>query len=148
MGVRNEIQEAVRALPPGGVVGYGDVARACGTVAVLVGKVLAVCGEGVPWQRVIGSDGTLRTARRGSLCAARQRALLEAEGVTFDAEGRVPSDEPAWERGRVALAGWARGPAQGKTPAPTNGAVSAAGRDRLPARGHRSVPTDGANTME
>lgn len=106
MGLRREILDAVRAVTPGSVVGYGDVARACGTIPVLVGKALAFCDADVPWQRVIGSDGTLRTARRGAALAARQRALLEAEGIRFEATGRVSPDDPAWERGQTALAAW------------------------------------------
>jgi methylated-DNA-protein-cysteine methyltransferase-like protein len=116
--LRREILDAVRALPSGAVVGYGDVARACGTIPLLVGKTLAACGADVPWQRVIGSDGTLRTARRGSAYAARQRALLEKEGVTFDADGRVPPDDPAWERGFSAMRAWGRRAAEGKAISP------------------------------
>lgn len=109
MSVRRDILDAVRALPPGAVVGYGDVARVCGTIPVLVGKALAFCDGDVPWQRVIGGDGTLRTARRGATYAALQRALLEAEGVRFTEQDRVSPGEPAWERGREALLAWARG---------------------------------------
>jgi methylated-DNA-protein-cysteine methyltransferase-like protein len=111
--LRAEIFAAVAAVPRGGVVGYGDVARACGTIPVVVGKALAHCGPGVPWQRVVGTDGSLRTARRGPEFAARQRALLEGEGIAFDAEGRVPPAEPGWERGRAALAAWLRATAEG-----------------------------------
>ena len=56
------------------------------------GAVLAACDEeGVPWHRVVRSDGSLAKG-------ARQRQLLEAEGVPFrgrrvDMEhARVPSE--------------------------------------------------------
>ena len=42
-----------------------------------------------PWQRVVGSDGYLRIAKRSQAWAQRQRALLEAEGVGFKANGDV-----------------------------------------------------------
>lgn len=109
MSVRRDIFAAVRAVPAGSVVGYGDVARACGSIPILIGKALAFCPDDVPWQRVVGSDGTLRTARRGAIYAERQRALLEGEGVAFDGDGRVERGEPAWERGQAALLEWSRG---------------------------------------
>ena len=43
----------------------------------------------VPWQRVVGSDGYLRIGRRSPPLMQRQRELLEAEGVTFKANGCV-----------------------------------------------------------
>jgi methylated-DNA-protein-cysteine methyltransferase related protein len=101
--LRERIFAAVRAVPRGGVVSYGDVARACGTIPIVVGKALAHSIDGVPWQRVVGQDGTLRTARRGAEFAARQRALLEAEGVAFAGDGRVDGTDPGWERGLAAL---------------------------------------------
>src|SRR5262249_24973333 len=101
--LRERIFAVVRAVPRGGVVSYGDVARACGTIPVVVGKALAHSPDGLPWQRVIGQDGTLRTARRGPEFAARQRALLEAEGVAFAEDGRVDGRDPGWERGLAAL---------------------------------------------
>jgi alkylated DNA nucleotide flippase Atl1 len=79
------------------------VARVCGTIPVVVGKALSHCPDDLPWQRVIGQDGTLRTARRGAEFAARQRARLEAEGVAFDEDGRVPGADPGWERGLASL---------------------------------------------
>jgi methylated-DNA-protein-cysteine methyltransferase-like protein len=101
--LRERIFAAVRVVPRGGVVSYGDVARACGTIPVVVGKALAHCPDDLPWQRVIGQDGTLRTARRGADLAARQRARLEAEGIAFDEDGRVPAADPGWERGLASL---------------------------------------------
>jgi methylated-DNA-protein-cysteine methyltransferase-like protein len=50
----------------------------------------------VPWQRVINSQGTI-SLPKGSSGADRQRALLESEGVVFDASGRVDFDFVGWD---------------------------------------------------
>lgn len=52
-------------------------------------------GEGIPWQRVINSQGkiSLPEAEGG----ARQRQLLEAEGITFSEKGRVDLREYGWD---------------------------------------------------
>jgi len=57
-----------------------------------VGGAMAACPEGVPWQRVINSQGKI-SARQG---AREQRQLLEAEGVTFDARERVDLSRFGW----------------------------------------------------
>ncbi len=43
----------------------------------------------MPWQRVVGADGYLRIAKRSPELWQLQRALLEAEGVTFDEKNCV-----------------------------------------------------------
>ena len=64
----------VRATPPGFVRTYGDVSPGSPRFA---GSVLAACADpDVPWQRIVRADGSLAKG-------ARQRALLEAEGVPF-----------------------------------------------------------------
>ena len=64
----------VRATPPGFVRTYGDVSPGAPRFA---GSVLAACADPtVPWQRIVRADGSLAKG-------ARQRALLEAEGVPF-----------------------------------------------------------------
>jgi alkylated DNA nucleotide flippase Atl1 len=64
----------VRATPPGFVRTYGDVSPGAPRFA---GAVLAACNDPtVPWQRIVRADGSLAKG-------ARQRALLEAEGVPF-----------------------------------------------------------------
>ena len=69
----------VRAIPPGFVTTYGDLSPGAPR---FTGAVLFSCDDpGVPWHRVVRADGTLAKG-------ARQRALLEAEGVPFRA-GRV-----------------------------------------------------------
>lgn len=115
--LRERIFAVVRGVPRGAVVSYGDVARACGTIPVVVGKALAHSPDDLPWQRVIGQDGTLRTARRGAEFAARQRALLEAEGVAFAEDGRVPEADAGWERGLASLPAPAREVAGAPAPA-------------------------------
>jgi alkylated DNA nucleotide flippase Atl1 len=68
------ILDRVRATPEGFVRSYGDVSPGAPRVA---GAVLAGCGDhGVPWHRIVRADGSLAKG-------ARQRALLEAEGVPF-----------------------------------------------------------------
>jgi methylated-DNA-protein-cysteine methyltransferase-like protein len=64
----------VRAIPPGFVRTYGDVSPGAPRFA---GTVLHACDEpGLPWHRVVRADGSLAKG-------ARQRALLDAEGVPF-----------------------------------------------------------------
>jgi alkylated DNA nucleotide flippase Atl1 len=64
----------VRAIPEGFVASYGDVAPGAPRFA---GAVLSATEDpGVPWHRVVRADGSLAKG-------ARQRALLEAEGVPF-----------------------------------------------------------------
>lgn len=81
----------VRLIPPGQVMSYGQVGDEVGCTARQAGWAMnqAWDGANVPWQRVVGSDGHLRTAKRSPLLAQRQRVLLEAEGVTFRPSGGV-----------------------------------------------------------
>ena len=69
-----EIIARIRAIPPGFVRSYGDVSPGAPRLA---GAVLHDCDDpSVPWHRVVRSDGSLAKG-------ARQRVLLEAEGVPF-----------------------------------------------------------------
>lgn len=67
----------ISSLQPGDVVTYGEVAAEAGYpgAARAVGTVLAK-SDGLPWWRVVGSGGRLRTPDR-----ARQARLLADEGV-------------------------------------------------------------------
>lgn len=87
------VQLVVRQIPAGAVSSYGDVAAVVGggCDGRLVGQALAAIGAAeVPWQRVVSRDGTIST--RG----LRQRELLEAEGVAFDAQGRAVMARHRW----------------------------------------------------
>jgi methylated-DNA-protein-cysteine methyltransferase related protein len=67
----------IRATPPGFVRAYGDVSPGAPRFA---GSVLAANDdESLPWHRIVRADGSLAKG-------ARQRALLEAEGVPFTGE--------------------------------------------------------------
>ena len=67
----------IRATPEGFVRSYGDVSPGAPRFA---GTVLAGCEDPtVPWHRIVRADGSLAKG-------ARQRALLEAEGVPFRGE--------------------------------------------------------------
>jgi alkylated DNA nucleotide flippase Atl1 len=69
----------VRSVPAGFVTTYGDL---CPTAPRFAGAVMAACEDpGVPWWRVVRADGSLAKG-------ARQRRLLEAEGIPFRG-GRV-----------------------------------------------------------
>lgn len=99
------VWEIVRQIPPGKVSTYGKIAAmipppegmtlrsydAFG--ARWVGGAMAACPEGVPWQRVINSQGKISLRPGGS----EQRQLLEAEGVVFDEKGRVNLKRFGWE---------------------------------------------------
>jgi methylated-DNA-protein-cysteine methyltransferase-like protein len=84
------ILAAVRAIPRGEVAGYGEVARRAGVPgrARWVARLLATSDDaGLPWHRVLRSDGRIAFPR-GSETGAEQARRLRAEGVMV-VDGRV-----------------------------------------------------------
>lgn len=92
----------VRQIPRGKVASYGQIAALLGhpRAARTVGWALNALREGehdpVPWQRVINSAGRISISR-ADLSADLQRALLEEEGVEFNAYGYVDWSRFGWE---------------------------------------------------
>lgn len=92
------IYAVVRQIPRGRVATYGQIAYFLDRcTARRVGYAMAAlpAGSDVPWQRVINGQG--RCSRRS--CGdghEEQRALLEREGVVFDARGRVDLQRYGW----------------------------------------------------
>jgi len=93
MSSRTRIHAAVRRIPRGRVSSYGAVATAAGLPghARQVGYALAALEDGtdVPWHRVVNARGEISPRSGDRSVEALQRALLEAEGITFDERGRV-----------------------------------------------------------
>jgi len=72
-----EVLRRARSVPAGFVTTYGDL---CPAAPRFAGAVMAACEDpDVPWQRVVRADGSLAKG-------ARQRRLLEAEGIPFRGE--------------------------------------------------------------
>lgn len=91
------IYTLVRQVPYGRVTTYGAIARLVGCTARTVGFAMAAlpAGHSVPWQRVINSQGRVSPRRDGDGNLV-QRLLLEAEGVRFDASGKVDLKVYGW----------------------------------------------------
>ena len=98
-GLHARIHAVVRRIPRGRVASYGQVAQIAGiaTHARLVGYAMAALPEGsrVPWQRVVNAQGRV-SPRATPGYDALQRALLEREGVRFDAQGRIDLARFGW----------------------------------------------------
>jgi methylated-DNA-protein-cysteine methyltransferase-like protein len=94
---RDKVIALVASIPPGRVASYGQVARLAGPPrgARLIGGILRHAGDTLPWQRVINKDGGISTYKVGA--GELQRALLEAEGVVFGADGRCDLGVYGWE---------------------------------------------------
>jgi methylated-DNA-protein-cysteine methyltransferase-like protein len=90
-GFHGRVHAVVRTVPAGRVTTYGDIATLLGSprVARHVGYALAALTDPtVPWHRVINAQGCI--SHRGDLVRAEsQRRRLEAEGIEFDARGRI-----------------------------------------------------------
>jgi methylated-DNA-protein-cysteine methyltransferase-like protein len=97
-GLYKRIYAVVRKIPKGKVTNYGHIAQiAGGCTARMVGYAMASvpAGSGVPWQRVVNSKGGI-SIRGGGDGALHQREMLEAEGVEFDAAGRIDLKKYGW----------------------------------------------------
>ena len=94
------IYAIVERIPYGRVATYGQIAAIEGSsTARMVGYALAALSGSdrtVPWQRVLNRTGAV-SARSGGGGTSRQRRALEAEGVLFDAAGRIDLDAFGWD---------------------------------------------------
>ena len=94
------IHAIVRMIPRGRVATYGQIAAIEGSsTARMVGYALAALSgsdRNVPWQRVLNRAGTVSERSAGG-GVVRQRRALEAEGVLFDAKGRIDFDSVGWD---------------------------------------------------
>ena len=94
---------AVKRIPRGRVATYGKIAALVGRPrhARQAGYALAATPENkkIPWHRVINAQGkiSLRLKHWDSGSDDYQRILLEAEGVTFDSNGRVDLKRFRWQ---------------------------------------------------
>jgi methylated-DNA-protein-cysteine methyltransferase-like protein len=96
--VYQRICAVVAQIPAGQVATYGQIARIVGGCTPrMVGYAMAALtpDSRVPWQRVINRQGKI-SPRAGGVGSAYQRQLLEAEGLIFDASGRVDLDQVGW----------------------------------------------------
>jgi methylated-DNA-protein-cysteine methyltransferase-like protein len=99
-----QVWEIARRIPRGKVATYGQIAKMippplgveieayAAFAPRWVGGAMAACPDDVPWQRVINSQGKV-SERAG---AQKQRQLLEAEGILFDAKDRVDLKKYGW----------------------------------------------------
>ena len=71
------VRALVRAIPPGQVRSYGEIADEAGlSSARLVGRLLAEDGHDLPWHRVVRADGSFAQGEK-------QRRRLRKEGIPF-----------------------------------------------------------------
>jgi len=94
--------EVVRRIPPGRVATYGQVARVAGYpgYARQVGYALfRLQGQNtdIPWHRVINAQGCISYSPFRLGYDDLQKALLQAEGIHFDAEGQVDLQQFGWD---------------------------------------------------
>jgi methylated-DNA-protein-cysteine methyltransferase-like protein len=94
------IYRVIRRIPRGRVATYGQVALVAGIPggARIAAAALKVSDGAVPWQRVCAKAGVTRAriAILDPVGAAMQRAMLEDEGVTLDARGRIDLARYGW----------------------------------------------------
>lgn len=99
----NQVWALVQQIPPGRVATYGQITKLVPKPANIddadyqlsssrwVGLAMAACPDGVPWQRVINSQGKISHKTE----AAKQKSLLEEEGVFFSKD-KLDLNEYQW----------------------------------------------------
>ena len=94
------IYEVIRRVPEGKVATYGQVASLAGLPghARQVGYALHAsrAEDELPWQRIVNAKGEV-SPRSDPGYEGLQRAMLEAEGVEFNAAGRIDLKRFRWD---------------------------------------------------
>jgi methylated-DNA-protein-cysteine methyltransferase-like protein len=93
------ILATVDDIPKGRVASYGQVAAEAGLPgrARLVGRTLGGLSgaNALAWHRVVNARGCI--SERPGAAMAEQRRRLDAEGVVFDAKGRIDLARFGWQ---------------------------------------------------
>jgi len=104
----NQVWDIVARIPGGKVLTYGSIGAMIrrpkgiraryysAAKARWVGSAMASCPPGLPWHRVINSQGKI-SVRSGNDHHLLQRKLLEKEGVRFDHVGRIELEKYFWK---------------------------------------------------
>lgn len=91
-GFFQQVYALVAQIPAGKVATYGQIARMLGNPcgARTVGWALHSIPANLklPWHRVVNSRGKISTGKNEPY-PPEQRILLEAEGIEFDASGKI-----------------------------------------------------------
>lgn len=92
------VRQIIGDIPAGKVITYGRVAHYAGNRAGArqVARILHSSSEkyALPWHRVVNRHGKI--SHRPSQGHLYQRALLENEGIIFDAHGRIDLSLYLW----------------------------------------------------
>jgi methylated-DNA-protein-cysteine methyltransferase-like protein len=94
---RERVYDIVSRIPVGKVMTYGSVAIVLGDgyTPRTVGYVMHGSPDGVPWQRVINSQGKCSTGRL-TMPVNLQQEMLEREGVEFSKVGKCDLNVYQW----------------------------------------------------
>jgi len=97
-GFYERVYEVVARIPRGRVATYGQIAHHLGMPqgARAVGWAMRQCPGSLPWHRVVNAQGGLSKGAHPEYCPL-QRSLLEEEGVSFLADGRVELARFGWD---------------------------------------------------
>ena len=101
MNIYDRIYETVKRIPHGPVATYGQIANLTGLFrkARLVGYALfrVAPDADIPWHRVINGKGEISESpfREGN--DYLQKALLEAEGISFTSTGKINLAQHQWQ---------------------------------------------------
>lgn len=96
--IGDRIRAVLKAVPRGRVVSYSGAAARAGVPngGRTTARILHACSDkdGLPWHRVIRSDGRIALAPGAGF--EIQKGLLEAEGVEVSRDGRVDLGRFGW----------------------------------------------------
>ena len=82
----SRVLDVAESIPPGRVMSYGDIAEYLGDGGPRqVGKVMSLWGGGVPWWRVVRSDGTFLAGHERE---AIRHYRSEGTPLRLDSDGR------------------------------------------------------------
>ncbi|AKU99571.1 methylated-DNA--protein-cysteine methyltransferase-related protein [Labilithrix luteola] len=91
------VWKIVKKIPRGRVATYGQISQLIGRRLTPVGVGWAIRAAGddrIPWQRVVNASGGISTDDQHP---GLQRAMLEAEGVRFERDGRIDLARYGWK---------------------------------------------------
>jgi methylated-DNA-protein-cysteine methyltransferase-like protein len=95
------VKQLIKAIPPGKVATYGQIAMMAGNPGGVRGVVWILHSSSqkanLPWHRVINRKGKISLPPGQGY--EEQKARLEAEGVQFDGEDRIDLDRFLWQPG-------------------------------------------------